>query len=270
MEKAFRGAYGAFCVTNFWEHMSPEREIAQATAMAKAAKAAGMQHAIWSTLEDSRKYIPLSDDRMPTLHGKWKVPHFDAKGVARRVIPRGRRADDVPAHLVLLGQPHPLRHGPATRARMARWASCCRWASGSSRHCGQRHRPSGVRDLQGGQGIHRQDGRHIGGTPDRRRDGRAAVGGSGQRGATPGGAAPCVSHVRFSRRRRLGNMFQFNHDFSEQFREARDVEFSRRLNPSMQTFSQWLAQNAHRIPLELAMIPPSPGATCIACFKEAY
>ena len=82
MEKAFRGAYGAFCVTNFWEHMSPDREIAQATAMAKAAKAAGVQHAIWSTLEDSRKFIPLSDDRMPTLGGKWKVPHFDAKGVA--------------------------------------------------------------------------------------------------------------------------------------------------------------------------------------------
>ncbi len=41
MVKAFRGAYGAFCVTNFWEHLSPEREIAQATAMAKAAKAAG-------------------------------------------------------------------------------------------------------------------------------------------------------------------------------------------------------------------------------------
>ena len=41
-----------------------------------------MQHAIWSTLEDSRKFIPLHDDRMPTLHGKWKVPHFDAKGEA--------------------------------------------------------------------------------------------------------------------------------------------------------------------------------------------
>ena len=81
MEQAFRGAYGAFCVTNFWEHMSPEREIAQATAMARAAKTAGIQHAIWSTLEDSRKYIPLHDDRMPTLHGKWKVPHFDAKSV---------------------------------------------------------------------------------------------------------------------------------------------------------------------------------------------
>ena len=24
VEKAFAGAYGAFCVTNFWEHFSPE------------------------------------------------------------------------------------------------------------------------------------------------------------------------------------------------------------------------------------------------------
>ncbi len=39
-----------------------------------------MQHAIWSTLEDTRKWVPLSDNRMPTLMGKYKVPHFDAKG----------------------------------------------------------------------------------------------------------------------------------------------------------------------------------------------
>src|SRR5436189_255512 len=31
MKKGFAGAYGAFCVTFFWEHMSPEREIANAT-----------------------------------------------------------------------------------------------------------------------------------------------------------------------------------------------------------------------------------------------
>ena len=47
----------------------------------------------------------------------------------------------------------------------------------------------------------------------------------------------------------LGNMFQFNHDFHEEFGGARSVEVSRRLNPSMQTFSQWLAQNAQRIPI---------------------
>lgn len=78
--KAFEGAYGAFCVTFFWEHFSPEKENQTARNMAEAASEAGVKHVIWSTLEDTRKWIPLSDDRMPTLHGKYKVPHFDAKG----------------------------------------------------------------------------------------------------------------------------------------------------------------------------------------------
>ncbi len=82
LEKAFQGVHGAFCVTNFWEHFSGEKEVAQAHALADAAKAAGVAHVIWSTLEDTRKRVPLSDDRMPTLHGKYKVPHFDGKGAS--------------------------------------------------------------------------------------------------------------------------------------------------------------------------------------------
>jgi uncharacterized protein YbjT (DUF2867 family) len=78
LKKAFEGGYGAFCVTNFWEHLSPEKELAQATNMARAAKEVGLEHVIWSTLEDTRQWGPLSDDRMPTLKGKYKVPHFDA------------------------------------------------------------------------------------------------------------------------------------------------------------------------------------------------
>jgi uncharacterized protein YbjT (DUF2867 family) len=78
--KAFAGAYGAYCVTFFWEHFSPEKENLHAKNMAEAAKESGIQHVIWSTLEDTRQWIPLSDDRMPTLLGKYKVPHFDAKG----------------------------------------------------------------------------------------------------------------------------------------------------------------------------------------------
>ena len=41
MKAAFDGADAAFCVTNYWEHFSPEREIAQARALAEAAKSAG-------------------------------------------------------------------------------------------------------------------------------------------------------------------------------------------------------------------------------------
>jgi uncharacterized protein YbjT (DUF2867 family) len=75
-----------FCVTNFWEHLSPPRELAQASAMARATRRAGAQHVVWSTLEDTRRDVPLDDPRLPTLHGKYKVPHFDAKGEADAVF----------------------------------------------------------------------------------------------------------------------------------------------------------------------------------------
>ena len=84
--KALDGAYGAYFVTFFWEHFSPEKEYAEARNLAEAAKEAGVQHVIWSTLEDTRKWMPLEDDRMPTLQGKYKVPHFDAKGEADQVF----------------------------------------------------------------------------------------------------------------------------------------------------------------------------------------
>ena len=82
LQSAFDGAYGAYCLTNFWEHFSGERETAQGGNLARAAAAAGVQHAIWSTFEDVRKSIPLDDDRMPTLQEKYKVVHFDAKADA--------------------------------------------------------------------------------------------------------------------------------------------------------------------------------------------
>jgi len=82
LKKAFAGAYGAYCVTFFWAHFSPERETQSAANMARAAKHANLQHVIWSTLEDTRKWVPLSDNRMPTLQGKYKVPHLDSKGEA--------------------------------------------------------------------------------------------------------------------------------------------------------------------------------------------
>ena len=86
LKKAFHGAHGIYCVTFYWEHFSPERETAQATAMATAAKDAGARHVIWSTFEDTRKWVPLTDDRMPTLMGQYKVPHFDSKAQANHVF----------------------------------------------------------------------------------------------------------------------------------------------------------------------------------------
>jgi hypothetical protein len=48
----------------------------------------------------------------------------------------------------------------------------------------------------------------------------------------------------------LGNMFQFKRDFEDVFCGARHVEVTRSLNPSLQSFDKWLAQNKDRIPLD--------------------
>src|SRR6266849_5566060 len=82
LKKAFAGAYGVFGITNFWEHFSAEKEKAQAKNIADAAKAAGVKHVIWSTLEDTRKLMKADDTRMPMLQANYRVPHFDAKAEA--------------------------------------------------------------------------------------------------------------------------------------------------------------------------------------------
>src|SRR5262245_34140910 len=46
----------------------------------------------------------------------------------------------------------------------------------------------------------------------------------------------------------LANMFQFKRDFQADFCGARDVAESRVLNPALQTFAQWLAGHAGRLP----------------------
>jgi NmrA-like family len=47
----------------------------------------------------------------------------------------------------------------------------------------------------------------------------------------------------------LGNMFQFKRDFNQYFCGARNLEFTRSLNPELQTFEQWLGRHAQQIPL---------------------
>src|SRR5438552_6631939 len=90
LKRAFEGAYGAFCVSNYWESMSPEKEISQAKNLAEASKASGLKHIIWSTLEVTRLRVTLTHDRMPTSHCHFKVPHFDTKGESDDLFHHGR------------------------------------------------------------------------------------------------------------------------------------------------------------------------------------
>lgn len=63
---AFKGAHGVFVVTNFWEGAD---ELAQGKTAIQAAKAAGVNHFIWSTLPDVEKIS----------NGRFDVPHFTGK-----------------------------------------------------------------------------------------------------------------------------------------------------------------------------------------------
>ncbi len=247
--RALDGAYGAYFVTFFWAHFSPLKELAEARIMAQAARNARLKHAIWSTLEDTRRRVPLSDNRMPTLMENYKVPHFDAKGEADQFF----RDAGVPTtflltsfywdNLIHFGM-NPQRGADGTLGFVL---------------------PMGDRRLSG---IAAEDiGRCAHGVFRRGRDliGKTVgIAGEHLTGAEMAAAlsralGEKVNHVDvsfdafrgfgFPGAEDLGNMFQFKHDFNAEFCGARSVELSRELNPELQSFAAWLAKNAARIPL---------------------
>jgi len=250
LKKAFQGAYGAYCVTFFWEHFSPEKELSQASNMAHAAKHAGVQHVIWSTLEDTRKWVPLSDSRMPTLMGKYKVPHFDAKA----------EADHMFTELGL----------PVTFLLTSfYWDNLIHFGMGPKKGADGKLSltlPMGDKKLPGiaaedigrcAYGIFKKGREFIGK--------RVGIAGEHLTGGQMSAALARAlgQEVRFNDvppdvyrsfgfpgAEDLGNMFQFKRDFEQAFCGARNLEFARTLNPALQTFDQWLARNKSHIPLE--------------------
>jgi uncharacterized protein YbjT (DUF2867 family) len=249
LERAFAGAYGAFCVTNYWEHFSPEKELAQAANLARAAKAAGLQHVVWSTLEDTRKWVPLDDDRMPTLMGKYKVPHFDAKGEADELF----RQAGVPTTWLL---------------------TCFYWDNLVHFGSGPQRGPDGklalvfpmddkklpaiaVEDIgKAAYAVFKRGrefiGKTIGISGGQLTGAELAAGLSRALGQEIGYTSVPPEVYRsfgFPGADDLGNMFQFKRDFNDYFCGARDLGFSRSLVPEMQTFDQWLSRNARQIPI---------------------
>jgi uncharacterized protein YbjT (DUF2867 family) len=71
---AFKGAYGAFLVTDFWEPAQGVREEEIGAAAVRAAREAGVEHLIWSTLPDVEK---LTGGRLKVMHFSGKA-HVDA------------------------------------------------------------------------------------------------------------------------------------------------------------------------------------------------
>ena len=250
LTRAFQGCYGAFCVTFFWAHMSPDREKVQAENLAKAAKAAGLQHVIWSTLEDTRKYVPLSDDRMPTLLGKYKVPHFDVKGEMDHVF-----ADlGVPTTYLLasfywenfISFGAGPKKGPDGVLALTLPIGAAKMAGVASDDIGAvaygilKKGPTMI-----GQRIG-VAGEHLTG-PEMAAKLTKALGQPVRFNAVP----PAVYRsFGFPGADDLGNMFQFYDEFEKVCNDIRDVPRSRSFHPGLQSFDQWLSKHANKIPLE--------------------
>ncbi|HEU4887921.1 MAG TPA: NmrA/HSCARG family protein [Thermoanaerobaculia bacterium] len=250
VRRAFEGAYGAFCVTFFWGHFSAEKEIEEARIMANAARDAGVQHVIWSTLEDTRKLVPLSDDRMPTLHGKYKVPHFDGKGEADQVF---REAGVPVTYLLTSFYWDNFIHFGMGPARGADGTLAITLPMGDSKLPGIAAEDIGRcaygifqhPELIGHRvGI---SGEHLSGS-----EMAAAFSEIAGEEVRYNAVEPDVYRsFGFPGADDLGNMFQYKRDFEPTYRAARDVEGSRKLNPALQSFKDWLTRNKEKI-----AIPP--------------
>ena len=224
--------------------------MAQAKSQAQAAKGAGVQHVIWSTLEDTRKWVPLSDHRMPTLMEKYKVPHFDSKGEAD-------------AEFTNLGVPTTFL------LTSFYWDNLIYFGMGPKKG------PDGTlaftlpMDDKKLPGIAAEDigkcvlgifkggreyigktvgiaGEHLTGVQMAAALAKALGQSVRYNAVTP----EIYRSVGFPGADDLGNMFQFKRDFESVFCGVRNLDQSRALNPALQTFDQWLAQNRTRIPLE--------------------
>lgn len=248
LAKAFEGADCAYCVTNFWEHFSPEKELAQAKNLARAAKAAGVGHVIWSTLEDTRLSVPLTDDRMPTLMGTYKVPHFDAKGSADAFFAEA----GVPTTYLLTSfyWDNLINFGMGPKkGEDGKWSFVLPMAD--------RKLPGIAAEDIGrcAYGIFKRGPALVGRT--------VGIAGEHLTGAAMAAALSSALDRQiayayvppevyrtfgFPGAEDLGNMFQYKRDFADAFCARRDLAFSRSVNPELQTFAQWLAQHAKEIP----------------------
>lgn len=249
IKKALKGAYGAFFVTFFWEHFSPEKEFNNIKNYAKAASEEGLEHVIWSTLEDTREIIPLDSDEMPTLQEKYNVPHFDAKGEADKFF----EEYNVPTTFLLAS---------------FYWDNMIHFGMGPQR--GEDGNlaiafPMGDKKMAGiaaddigkcAFGIFKEGkdlvGERIGIAGEHISFKDVAKSLSDFIGEDVTYHAVTPEKYRgfgFPGADDLGNMFQFYRDY-DVYNSSRDVQRSKKLNPELKSFNDWLDEYGSKIPVD--------------------
>jgi uncharacterized protein YbjT (DUF2867 family) len=248
IKKVLEGAYGVYFVTFYWAHFSPEKEYNEARNMAEAAKESNLKHVIWSTLEDTRQYVPLENDSMPTLMGRYKVPHFDAKGEADKLFEglpvTYLRASFYWDNFIFFGSGP--KKGPDGRYYLTFPLDDKKMAGIASEDIGKaaygmfKHPEQSIGKTIGLAGEH-LTGEEMAKTLSKHL-GQDVV----YNNVTP----ETYRNFGFPGSDDLGNMFQFYRDFEEVCNSVRNVEGTRTYNPELKSFDQWLSANAKRIPME--------------------
>jgi len=259
LTKAFAGAHGVFGITNFWEHFSAEKEKSQAKNIADAAKAAGVKHVIWSTLEDTRTFMAADDTRMPFLQEKYRVPHFDAKAEANAFFA------GLPATMLVTSfyWDNLFMFGLAPKkgddGKYA-WA----FPMGNEKLAGM-----AVEDIgKCAYGIFKAGDKYIGKTVGIAGEfltieqmGQTLSKNLGLGPVTYNAVDPNVYRSwGFPGADEMGNMFQADRDFAKEMMANRSLDEARRLNPALQTFDQFV--NLNKAKIEAAANPaPAPVTT---------
>jgi uncharacterized protein YbjT (DUF2867 family) len=246
LRKAFDGAHGAFVVTNFWESMSADVELAQAATAARAAKAAGVAHVVWSTLEDTREVIPASDRRAPVLQDRYTVPHFDAKAEADAFF-RDAGVPTTYLRSTFYWEGFTQGTGPA---RGADGRLVLTLPIGEAKLSGIAAEDIG----RSAYGVFAAGDEYVGKT--------VSIAGEHLTGAQYAAAfadalgEPVdyrpLTHEEFRSiglpaGDEFGNMFQFYVEGEEDFVGARDLDLVRSLNPRLQTFRSWLNEHIEAV-----------------------
>jgi uncharacterized protein YbjT (DUF2867 family) len=125
LKAAFAGAYGVFLVTNAWEPGTDERK--QALAAVQAAKDAGVQHFVWSTLPNVETIS----------RGKLAVAHFTNKAKSDRIVSEAGFAHHT---FVIAPFFYPRRQGNRGDARLLRGAHLPRCGFARGHYVGQQSR----------------------------------------------------------------------------------------------------------------------------------
>ena len=228
-----QGAYEAYCVTFFWKYFSPEKELAEACTLAEPTKSDGVRLVIWSTLEESRQWVLLFNNRVFTLMCKYKVSSFDAKGegnyfsIALGVTTAFLLTSFYWENFIRFGMsPKP---GPDCHLAIT-------FSMGDGQLFGMVAEDTGWCSLD----IFKQRTALIGNT----------VGITDEQPTSQGMAAGLSKALGFPVADDLGNMFLTQRNFVDDSLKACSVEFSRQLNLDLQSLDTWLAIHARKIPME--------------------